>query len=136
MLLIYLYLLRNLCGFFYQYNLKINVLNQLKITTMSKFSDLINKSDIPVLVDYYADWCGPCKHMESVLKSVAAKLEDKLRVIKVDVDKNQAVSQLYKIQSIPTMMLFYKGKVLWRQSGAMPEQVLLQHLTPHLTAKV
>ncbi|MEM1135562.1 MAG: thioredoxin [Bacteroidota bacterium] len=103
---------------------------------MSKFSDLINKSDIPVLVDYYADWCGPCKHMESVLKSVAAKLEDKLRVIKVDVDKNQAVSQLYKIQSIPTMMLFYKGKVLWRQSGAMPEQVLLQHLTPHLTAKV
>ncbi len=103
---------------------------------MSSFSDLINKSEVPVLVDFYADWCGPCKYMSPVLKSVADKLEDKLKVVKVDVDKNQRAAQVYQVQGIPTMILFYKGEVLWRQSGAMPEQLLLQHLTPHLTAKV
>lgn len=103
---------------------------------MSSFLDLINKSEVPVLVDFYADWCGPCKYMSPVLKSVADKLDDKLKVIKVDVDKNQKASQVYQVQGIPTLILFHKGKILWRQSGAMPEQVLLQHLTPHLPASV
>mgnify|MGYP001793250448 FL=1 len=103
---------------------------------MSSFLDLINKSEVPVLVDFYADWCGPCKYMSPVLKSVADKLDDKLKVIKVDVDKNQKASQVYQVQGIPTLILFHKGKILWRQSGAMPEQVLLQHLTPHLTTSV
>ena len=103
---------------------------------MSSFSDLINKSEKPVLVDFYADWCGPCKYMSPVLKNVADKLDEKLKVIKVDVDKNQRAAQVYKVQGIPTLILFHKGKILWRQSGAMPEQVLLQHLSPHLPASV
>jgi len=103
---------------------------------MSSFSDLINKSEKPVLVDFYADWCGPCKYMSPVLKSVADKLDEKLKVIKVDVDKNQRAAQVYKVQGIPTLILFHKGKILWRQSGAMPEHALLQHLTPHLPASV
>ncbi len=103
---------------------------------MSSFSDLIYKSEVPVLVDFYADWCGPCKYMSPVLKSVADKLDDKLKVIKVDVDKNQQAAQVYQVQGIPTLILFHKGKILWRQSGAMPEQMLLQHLTPHLPASV
>ncbi|UZR92688.1 thioredoxin [Chondrinema litorale] len=103
---------------------------------MSKFSDVIKNSEVPVLVDFYADWCGPCKFMEPVLKGVADKLESKLKVIKVDVDKNPAAAQAYKVQGIPTMILFHKGNILWRQSGAMPEQVLIQHLSPHLSVNV
>ena len=103
---------------------------------MSKFSDLIKNSEVPVLVDFYADWCGPCKFMEPVLKGVADKLEGKLKVIKVDVDKNPAAAQVYKVQGIPTIILFHKGNILWRQSGAMPEQVLIQHLSPHLSVNV
>ncbi|MBX2840725.1 MAG: thioredoxin [Flammeovirgaceae bacterium] len=95
---------------------------------MSKFNDLLNNSDVPVLVDFYADWCGPCKMMAPVLKEVAGKMEDKLKIIKVDVDKNPAVSQQYKIKGIPTMILFHKGKILWRESGAKPAGVLSDKL--------
>ncbi|WP_020526755.1 thioredoxin [Flexithrix dorotheae] len=95
---------------------------------MSKFNDLLNNSDVPVLVDFYADWCGPCKMMAPVLQEVAGKMDDKLKIIKVDVDKNPAVSQQYQIKGIPTMILFHKGKILWRESGAMPAGVLTDKL--------
>jgi thioredoxin 1 len=100
---------------------------------MSKqtFSELIN-GDTPVLIDFYADWCGPCKMMSPVIEEVAKDMGDKLKVIKIDTDKNQAVSMKYGIQGIPTFMLFKNGKILWRASGAMPKHELTKALKPLL----
>ena len=83
------------------------------------FSELIN-GDKPVLVDFSAEWCGPCKMMAPVLKDIAHKFEGKISVIKIDVDRNQEAAQSYNIVSVPTLMIFKNGKILWRQSGAMP----------------
>jgi len=83
------------------------------------FQDLITNNATPVLVDFYADWCGPCKAMAPVISELATELNEKIKVIKIDVDRNQAVAQKYHIRGIPTFMLFHKGEVLWRQSGAM-----------------
>lgn len=94
---------------------------------MSAFSDLIN-SDQPVLVDFYAEWCGPCKTMAPVLKNVAAKLGDKVKIIKVDVDKNPAAAAKYNVRSIPTFIIFKKGQIKWQQSGALPEGMLVDVL--------
>lgn len=85
---------------------------------MESFQDVI-KSDQPVLVDFHATWCGPCKAMAPELTKYARKNADKLRVIKIDVDKNPQASAAYQIQGVPTLILFKNGKVLWRQSGAM-----------------
>ena len=82
------------------------------------FSDLIN-GEQPVLVDFYADWCGPCKMMTPIVQEVASEMGDKLRVIKIDVDKNPQLSEMYQIRGIPTFILFQKGKIVWKQSGAM-----------------
>jgi len=94
---------------------------------MSKFQELIN-SDFPVLVDFYATWCGPCKVMAPVLETVAGKIGDKAKIIKVDVDKNQQAASLYQVQGVPTFIIFKKGKQIWRQSGVIPESTLLQQL--------
>lgn len=88
------------------------------------FSEIIN-SPTPVLVDFYADWCGPCKMMAPVLKEVANEMEGKMRVLKVDVDRNQKAAAKYGIRSIPTMILFQKGKILWRHAGAMQKPRLI-----------
>ncbi|RYD71540.1 MAG: thioredoxin [Sphingobacteriales bacterium] len=96
------------------------------------FGELI-KSDTPVLVDFYADWCGPCKVMAPVLEEVAKSMSGKMKVIKIDTDKNQAVSAQYGIQGIPTLILFKQGKILWRQSGAMPKHQLESSLKPFLS---
>ena len=98
---------------------------------MKSFSELI-KSSTPVLVDFYADWCGPCKMMAPVLKQVKSKLNDKVNIIKVDVDKNQTASLEYKISSVPTLMIFKNGNLLWRQSGVASEQQLIQLLQEHV----
>jgi thioredoxin 1 len=82
-----------------------------------KFQELIRKSEQPVLVDFYADWCGPCKAMAPVLSEAAAQMDGKVKIIKINVDKNQAVSGAYKISGIPTLILFKKGEIVWRQSG-------------------
>ena len=84
------------------------------------FSELINSPGMPVLVDFYADWCGPCKTMAPILQQVAAEHAGKVKIIKIDVDRNQAVAQQYRVQSIPTLILFHQGKVLWRQAGVVP----------------
>ena len=95
------------------------------------FSELINSPDTPGLVDFYADWCGPCKAMAPILEQVAAENKDRVKVIKVDVDRNQAVANQYRIQGVPTLVLFKNGQVLWRQSGVVPAPQLNQVLRQH-----
>lgn len=85
---------------------------------MEKFNDVIN-SDQLTLVDFYATWCGPCKMMHPVLEQLKADLGDSIRIIKLDVDKSGYIAEAYRIQSVPTLMLFRRGEMLWRQSGAM-----------------
>ena len=90
---------------------------------MENFSDII-KSEQLTLVDFFATWCGPCKMLHPVLEQIKKDLGDKIRIIKVDVDKNEALSMQYRIQSIPTLMIFKGGELKWRQSGALPEREL------------
>ncbi len=90
---------------------------------METFTDVIN-ADRLVLVDFFATWCGPCKVMHPVLEQLKKQLGDRLRIIKVDVDKHQSVAYQYQVQAVPTLMLFRRGQMLWRQSGALPLQQL------------
>lgn len=90
---------------------------------MESFSQIIN-DDKPVLVDFFAEWCGPCKMMAPELKRFADSHKDKVRVLKVDIDKNRQTATHFNIQGVPTLILFKKGKILWRQSGAMNAQQL------------
>lgn len=79
---------------------------------------------MPVLVDFYADWCGPCKAMSPVVEQVASQFSGKVKVIKVNIDSNQAAASQFRVQGVPTFIIFHKGQQVWRQSGAMPAQQL------------
>ncbi|MFY0674626.1 MAG: thioredoxin [Bacteroidia bacterium] len=96
------------------------------------FSQLLKESDTPVLVDFYAEWCGPCKMMSPWLQEYAKETGGKLKVIKINVDKNQAASQAYNVRGVPTLILFKNGKNVWRQSGALNVAQLRQAIGPHL----
>lgn len=85
---------------------------------MENFNDIINGNQL-TLVDFFATWCGPCKQIHPVLEQLKASEGENLRIIKLDVDKNEALASAYRIQSVPTLMLFRNGELLWRQSGAM-----------------
>ncbi|HJG89257.1 thioredoxin [Barnesiella viscericola] len=98
---------------------------------MGKFQDII-AGDIPVLVDFFAEWCGPCKMMKPVLEDLKRKLGDKIVILKIDIDKNEPMAAAYRIQSVPTLMLWKNGQIVWRQSGAMPLHELEQILSTHL----
>jgi len=82
----------------------------------NKFQDLIN-SDAPVLVDFSAEWCGPCKMQAPILKDLKDQMQDAIRIVKVDVDRNPQAASAFQVQGVPTLILFQKGQVLWRKSG-------------------
>lgn len=95
---------------------------------MESFKELIN-SEKPVLVDFYADWCGPCKAMGPVIQEVAKASQGKARVIKVDIDKSVQAAQAYQVQAVPTFIIFKKGSIIWRHSGMIDKASLLNVLT-------
>lgn len=98
---------------------------------METFNDVISGEGL-VLVDFFATWCQPCKMMHPILEQVKATLGDKIRIIKVDIDKHNDTAAAYAIQSVPTLMLFRKGEMLYRQSGAMSKADLLALLDPFI----
>ncbi|MEC7005626.1 MAG: thioredoxin [Bacteroidota bacterium] len=94
---------------------------------MSSFQDLI-KGEKPILVDFYADWCAPCKAMNPILKSVKSKMGDQIKILKINIDKNQAVANKFNVRGIPTFILFQSNEIKWRKSGLLEENVLLAEL--------
>lgn len=100
-------------------------------TNQIPFTTLIN-SDKPVLVDFFAEWCGPCRMMPPILHEVKSSLGEEVTIIKIDVDRNSHLAEQYQVQGVPTLMVFKKGKLEWRQSGVVPakklEAVIQQYL--------
>ena len=92
--------------------------------------ELIN-GEKPVLIDFYADWCGPCKMQTPILEQLSAEINDKARIVKIDVDKNPGIASHYQVQGVPTLILFKKGTPVWRQSGVAGKEQLTRLIDQH-----
>lgn len=97
----------------------------------TKFSTL-TESNIPVLIDFHATWCGPCQTLAPILMDVKKDLGDQVKIIKIDVDKNQTLAQQFQVRGVPTLMLFKNGKQLWRKSGVLTKSDLKQAINQHI----
>ena len=97
----------------------------------AKFNEIINSNDL-VLVDFYAEWCGPCKMMSPILQEVKVNLKESVKIIKVNVDQHQDLASHFMVRGVPTFMLFKTGKMLWRQSGVLSTKDLIQIISSHL----
>lgn len=98
---------------------------------MGNFVKLIN-GDKPVLADFYATWCGPCKTMDPIIRQVKSILEDKVTVVKIDVDKNQAAASRFGIRGVPTIILFSEGEIVWRKSGVLSAEQMVNEMSQFL----
>lgn len=98
---------------------------------MGKFQELIDSST-PTLVDFYATWCGPCKTIAPILEEVKDHFGDKIKVVKVDVDKNPAAASKFGVRGVPNLILFKNGQIVWQQAGVIPKGQLIQMITPNL----
>lgn len=96
----------------------------------SSFSEII-KDEKPVLVDFSAEWCGPCKTLGPILKDTKAELGDAVKIVKIDVDRNQTLAEKFQVRGVPTLILFKNGEQLWRQSGVVPKNDLVQLIRSH-----
>jgi len=103
------------------------------MSTTETFGSIIN-GDTPVLVDFFAEWCGPCKMMPPILQQVRTQMGDKVRIIKIDVDRNQQLASELNVSSVPTIALFIKGEIKWRQPGVQPAKVLVEIIKKHTAA--
>lgn len=95
---------------------------------MSTSFENIIQAEKPVLIDFFATWCGPCKMLAPVLKEVKDSLGERITILKIDVDKNQALSSKYQVRGVPTMILFQNGKQLWRQSGVLTKEEIIKNI--------